>query len=61
VLHHFPNRKDDFILANPPFNASDWGGERLREDQRWKYGVPPTGNENFAWVQHMRFRNRDQR
>lgn len=45
--------KADFILANPPFNMSDWGGERLREDVRWKYGVPPPGNANFAWVQHM--------
>ncbi|WP_332445708.1 class I SAM-dependent DNA methyltransferase [Dehalococcoides mccartyi] len=43
----------DFILANPPFNMSDWGGERLREDVRWKYGVPPVGNANYAWVQHM--------
>ena len=45
--------KADFILANPPFNMSDWGGENLKEDVRWKYGVPPTGNANFAWVQHM--------
>ena len=45
--------KADFILANPPFNISDWGGERLRDDVRWKYGVPPIGNANFAWVQHM--------
>ena len=45
--------KADFILANPPFNMSDWGGERLREDVRWKYGAPPTGNANFAWVQHI--------
>lgn len=45
--------KADFILANPPFNDSDWGGERLREDVRWKYGVPPAGNANFAWVQHF--------
>lgn len=45
--------KADFILANPPFNMSDWGGERLREDVRWKYGPPPVGNANFAWVQHM--------
>ncbi|WP_257180694.1 MULTISPECIES: SAM-dependent methyltransferase [Bradyrhizobium] len=45
--------KADFILANPPFNISDWGGERLREDVRWKYGVPPPGNANFAWVQHI--------
>ena len=43
----------DYILANPPFNVSDWGGERLREDQRWEYGVPPVGNANFAWVQHF--------
>ncbi len=49
----FPDLKADFILANPPFNVSDWGGERLREDKRWKYGVPPAGNANFAWVQHM--------
>lgn len=45
--------KADYILANPPFNDSDWGGDRLREDVRWKYGVPPTGNANFAWVQHF--------
>jgi len=48
-----PDLKADFILANPPFNVSDWGGDRLREDKRWKYGVPPTGNANFAWVQHI--------
>ncbi|MGE0150401.1 MAG: type I restriction-modification system subunit M [Parvibaculaceae bacterium] len=45
--------KADFVLANPPFNISDWGGERLREDMRWKYGAPPAGNANFAWVQHI--------
>lgn len=45
--------KADYILANPPFNDSDWGGDRLREDVRWKYGVPPAGNANFAWVQHF--------
>lgn len=45
--------KSDFILANPPFNISDWGGDRLREDARWKFGAPPVGNANFAWVQHM--------
>jgi type I restriction enzyme M protein len=45
--------KADFILANPPFNDSDWGGERLREDVRWKYGAPPSANANFAWVQHF--------
>jgi type I restriction enzyme M protein len=49
----FPDLRADFILANPPFNVSDWGGERLRIDARWKYGVPPTGNANFAWVQHI--------
>ncbi|HEX8706321.1 MAG TPA: class I SAM-dependent DNA methyltransferase [Myxococcaceae bacterium] len=48
-----PELKADFILTNPPFNVSDWGGERLRHDARWKYGVPPEGNANFAWVQHF--------
>ena len=43
----------DFVLANPPFNMSDWGGENLRDDVRWKYGVPSAGNANFAWVQHI--------
>jgi type I restriction enzyme M protein len=43
----------DFILANPPFNMSDWGGDRLEEDVRWRYGTPPTGNANYAWMQHM--------
>lgn len=43
----------DFILANPPFNLSDWGGDKLRDDPRWEYGIPPEGNANFAWVQHM--------
>ncbi|MEI7605935.1 MAG: class I SAM-dependent DNA methyltransferase [Rhodospirillaceae bacterium] len=43
----------DFILANPPFNISDWGGERLREDVRWVYGAPPAGNANFGWLQHI--------
>jgi len=45
--------KADYVLANPPFNISDWGGDRLREDVRWKYGVPPAGNANFAWIQHI--------
>jgi type I restriction enzyme M protein len=49
----FKDLRADFVLANPPFNDSDWGGERLREDVRWKYGVPPAGNANFAWVQHF--------
>ena len=48
-----PDLKADFILANPPFNVSDWGGERLTDDARWRFGVPPRGNANFAWVQHM--------
>ena len=45
--------KADFVLANPPFNISDWGGDRLREDARWKFGVPPVGNANYAWLQHI--------
>lgn len=45
--------KADFVIANPPFNDSDWKGELLRDDPRWKYGAPPTGNANFAWVQHF--------
>ena len=45
--------KANYILANPPFNVSDWGGERIQDDIRWKYGVPPAGNANFAWLQHM--------
>jgi type I restriction enzyme M protein len=45
--------KADFVLANPPFNDSDWGGERLRDDARWRFGAPPAGNANFAWVQHF--------
>ena len=48
-----PDLRADYILANPPFNVSDWGGERLRDDRRWEYGVPPAGNANFAWVQHF--------
>ncbi|MDX9862490.1 MAG: class I SAM-dependent DNA methyltransferase, partial [Rhodospirillales bacterium] len=48
-----PDLKADFILANPPFNISDWGGERLTKDQRWQFGLPPAGNANFAWVQHI--------
>ncbi len=48
-----PDLRADYILANPPFNVSDWGGERLTDDQRWQYGAPPKGNANFAWVQHI--------
>jgi len=48
-----PDLKADFILANPPFNVSDWSGELLREDIRWKYRVPPVGNANYAWLQHF--------
>ena len=47
------DKRFDFILANPPFNLSDWGGDKLKEDPRWEYGIPPEGNANFAWVQHM--------
>jgi len=48
-----PDLKADYVLANPPFNDSDWGGDRLREDPRWKYGIPPKGNANYAWIQHF--------
>ena len=48
-----PDLKADFILANPPFNMSDWGQPQLRDDVRWKHGIPPAGNANFAWVQHI--------
>jgi type I restriction enzyme M protein len=48
-----PDLKADFILANPPFNVSDWGGDQLRDDPRWRYGVPPAGNANYAWLSHM--------
>jgi type I restriction enzyme M protein len=48
-----PDLKADWVLANPPFNDSDWRGELLKEDKRWVYGVPPAGNANFAWVQHF--------
>lgn len=47
--------KADFIIANPPFNDSDWSGEQLRNDSRWMFGVPPAGNANFAWIQHFLF------
>ncbi|MDD2715259.1 MAG: class I SAM-dependent DNA methyltransferase [Candidatus Wallbacteria bacterium] len=45
--------KADFIIANPPFNDSDWSGELLKDDARWKYGIPPAGNANYAWIQHF--------
>ena len=48
-----PGLRADFILANPPFNISDWGADRLREDARWTFGIPPAGNANFAWLQHI--------
>ena len=48
-----PTLKADFIMANPPFNLSDWGADKLQNDKRWQYGVPPSGNANFAWMQHM--------
>ncbi|WP_421726639.1 N-6 DNA methylase [Bauldia sp.] len=48
-----PDLKADFVLANPPFNISDWGGDRLREDARWTFGVPPVGNANYGWLQHV--------
>jgi len=47
--------KADFVIANPPFNDSDWSGDLLRNDARWQYGVPPTGNANYAWIQHFLF------
>lgn len=48
-----PQLKADYIMANPPFNLSDWGADKLKEDVRWQYGLPPAGNANFAWLQHM--------
>lgn len=48
-----PTLRADYILANPPFNMSDWGGDKLLEDPRWQYGLPPAGNANYAWMQHM--------
>jgi type I restriction enzyme M protein len=49
----FPDERFDYILANPPFNISDWDGDKLREDLRWKFGAPPVGNANFAWLSHI--------
>lgn len=48
-----PTLKADFIMANPPFNLSNWGQDKLQDDIRWRYGIPPAGNANFAWMQHM--------
>lgn len=48
-----PTLKADFIMANPPFNLSNWGQDKLKDDRRWKYGTPPAGNANYAWIQHM--------
>ena len=48
-----PDLKADFVMANPPFNMSDWGGDQLTDDRRWKYGMPPKANANFAWIQHI--------
>ncbi|MBA3037370.1 MAG: SAM-dependent DNA methyltransferase [Desulfobacterium sp.] len=54
-FHHdlHPDLKADYVIANPPFNDSDWRGELLKEDKRWKFGIPPASNANFAWVQHF--------
>ena len=49
----FPDEKFDYVMANPPFNISDWSGDILAEDRRWKFGTPPVGNANFAWMQHI--------
>ena len=51
-----PQLKADFIMANPPFNLCNWGADKLRGDVRWPYGMPPAGNANFAWLQHMIWR-----
>lgn len=48
-----PTMRADYIMANPPFNLSNWGAEQLKDDVRWQYGMPPAGNANFAWLQHM--------
>jgi len=49
----YPDLKADFILANPPFNDSEWGGQGLRDDKRWKFGIPPASNSNYAWIEHF--------
>jgi type I restriction enzyme M protein len=54
-----PDLRADFVIANPPFNDSDWGGQLLRDDPRWKYGTPPVGNANYAWIQHFLYHLND--
>jgi type I restriction enzyme M protein len=51
--HQHPDLRADYVIANPPFNDSDWRGDLLKDDKRWKFGTPPAGNANFAWVQHF--------
>ena len=51
--NELPDLRADYVLANPPFNISDWGGDRIKEDARWKFGTPPAGNANFGWLQHI--------
>lgn len=53
VKDALPDLRADFVLANPPFNVSDWSGDKLKGDVRWKFGIPPAGNANFAWLQHI--------
>ena len=48
-----PTMRADYVMANPPFNLTPWGADKLKEDQRWKFGMPPASNANFAWIQHM--------
>ena len=53
VRDEFPDERFDYILANPPVNISDWSGDLLRKDRRWRFGAPPVGNANFAWIPHI--------
>ena len=53
LKNEHPDLKADFVMANPPFNDSNWSGHLLKKDGRWKYGTPPAGNANFAWIQHF--------
>jgi len=59
IRDEHPDLRADFVIANPPFNDSDWGGQLLRDDARWKYGVPPVGNANYAWIQHFLYHLND--